>query len=294
MAQLAVIIGGLLLIAPSQASDVVDRSTPQAFLSKYMSSGAAFAPRATRTAVFSGEDYASMDGPALAAAIDGKRKELFDMRLENRQGRQKATFKSNVVRNLKKDIARMMPFLEAKQASSNPNMVLREQAQGRRENSKSYAKFITPTFNHVKRGSIPGATSDKEENQVTQNMLANDSYKPMTLSAIGVGLLALATMLGVRMRRRLQPATALASSDGLAPVVFAVTASAPGDNIMEMKSQDAESPQNSLPLTVSYAARSSSPASGLAEAPGAFAPRGGLPTAARSSPTSQTERKVIG
>merc|ERR1719247_3995210 len=124
-------------------------------------------------------------------------------------------------------------------------------------------------------------------------MLANDSYTPMTLSAIGVGLLALATMLGVRMRRRLQPATALASSDGLAPVVFAVTASAPGDN-MEMKSQDAESPQNSLPLTVSYAARSSSPASGLAEAPGAFAPRGGLPTAARSSPTSQTERKVIG
>jgi len=50
---------------------------------------AAFAPRAaapsTRpVARFAGEDYASMDGPALAAAIDGKRKELFDMRLENR------------------------------------------------------------------------------------------------------------------------------------------------------------------------------------------------------------------
>ena len=49
---------------------------------------AAFAPRAAPStrpvAVFAGEDYASMDGPALAAAIDGKRKELFDMRLENR------------------------------------------------------------------------------------------------------------------------------------------------------------------------------------------------------------------
>ena len=49
---------------------------------------AAFAPSvrpATRpVARFAGEDYASMDGPALAAAIDGKRKELFDMRLENR------------------------------------------------------------------------------------------------------------------------------------------------------------------------------------------------------------------
>ena len=53
-----------------------------------LGSAAAFAPRAavpaTRTVVFAGEDYASMDGPALAAAIDGKRKELFDMRLENR------------------------------------------------------------------------------------------------------------------------------------------------------------------------------------------------------------------
>ena len=49
---------------------------------------AAFAPSARTTrpvaVVFAGEDYASMDGPALAAAIDGKRKELFDMRLENR------------------------------------------------------------------------------------------------------------------------------------------------------------------------------------------------------------------
>ena len=36
------------------------------------------------------------------------------------------------MRNLKKDIARMMPFLEAKQASGSPNVALREQAKGRR------------------------------------------------------------------------------------------------------------------------------------------------------------------
>ena len=99
-----------------------------------LGSAAAFAPRAapmTTTVVFAeaSADYASMDGPALAASIDGKRKELFDLRLENRQGRQKTTFKSNVVKNLKRDIARMMPFLEAKQASSSPNGALREQAQ---------------------------------------------------------------------------------------------------------------------------------------------------------------------
>ena len=102
---------------------------------------AAFAPRAPGSAATrkrkessTGEDYAShgRPGPRESAAIDGKRKELFDMRLENRQGRQKTTFKSNVVRNLKKDIARMMPFLEAKQASGSPNVALREQAKGRR------------------------------------------------------------------------------------------------------------------------------------------------------------------
>ena len=120
-----------------------------------LGSATAFAPRAapmaTRTVVFAGEDYASMDGPALAAAIDGKRKELFDMRLENRQGRQKTTFKSNVVRNLKKDIARMMPFLEAKQASGSPNVALREQAKGRRARKEtvSYTHLTLPTIRLV-------------------------------------------------------------------------------------------------------------------------------------------------
>ena len=56
------------------------------------------------------------------------------------QGRQKTTFKSNVVRNLKKDIARMMPFLEAKQASGSPNVALREQAKGRRARKDSKEK----------------------------------------------------------------------------------------------------------------------------------------------------------
>merc|ERR1740138_1599317 len=84
----------------------------------------------------------------------------------------------------------------------------------------------------------PPKIADKEENQVVQKLLAYDSYKPITLSAIGVGLLSLVTMLGVCMRRHLQPATALASSGGLGPVILINTASAPGDNIMEMKSQD--------------------------------------------------------
>merc|ERR1719271_1508885 len=99
------------------------------------------------------------------------------------------------------------------------------------------------------------------------------------LSAIGIGLLSLATMLGVRLQRRVQPATILASSNGLGPLMPMNTASALGDNVMEMKSQDPnmnysaaalesrpalkvktdrvgwgqQSSQNSHPLTLCYA-----------------------------------------
>jgi len=75
----------------------------------------------------------------------------------------------------------------------------------------------TPTSN-VKHGYGP----DKEEEKAAEKLLANGSNTPTTLSAIGVGMLALVTMLAVRIQRGLQPATILASSS---------------DNVMEMKSQ---------------------------------------------------------
>ena len=46
MAQLAVLMAGLLFLVESQASDVADRSTLQGFLSKYMPSGSD-APRSS-------------------------------------------------------------------------------------------------------------------------------------------------------------------------------------------------------------------------------------------------------
>merc|ERR1719327_1225220 len=66
----------------------------------------------------------------------------------------------------------------------------------------------------------PVPQTTKEEENAAQKLLANGSNTPITLSAIGVGLLALVTMLGVRMQRGLRPATVL------------------NDNIVEMKSQD--------------------------------------------------------
>jgi hypothetical protein len=141
----------------------------------------------------------------------------------------------------------------------------------------SLSKFITPTFSRVKNG--PAADDMKftiaddkpqmqEEKEAVQDLLANDSIKPITLSAIGIGLLSLATLLGVRMSRGLQQTAVVASSGVDMP---SNTASALGDGIMEMKSQGAAafnssqqkssqmvgggqmSSQNSPPLTLCYA-----------------------------------------
>merc|ERR1719359_1484080 len=105
-----------------------------------------------------------------------------------------------------------------------------------------YDKFITPNHNRVKHGngaeSLASHNTDREEKQAVQKLLANDSSNPITLSAIGIGLLSLATMLGVLLRRGLQSATVLASSGGHGPLMPMNTASALGDNVMEMKTQD--------------------------------------------------------
>jgi len=95
----------------------------------------------------------------------------------------------------------------------------------------SKSKFITPSLNRVKHGNGAEALSTKDVNPPT----IADSSNPITLSAIGIGLLSLATLLGARLQRGLQPATIIASSGGLAPLMPMNTASALGDNIMEMQ-----------------------------------------------------------
>merc|ERR1719335_1617247 len=138
-------------------------------------------------------------------------------------------------------------------------------AQGQ-SSMRGYEKFVTPTLQHVKHENgldTRGEASkivDREEQQAVQKLLADDSMNTISLSAIGIGLLSLVTMLGVRLRRGLQPATILAMPLN--------TSSALGDNAMEMKSQDSSvkysaagagwgqlSSQNSDPLTPCYATK---------------------------------------
>merc|ERR1719271_224017 len=115
-----------------------------------------------------------------------------------------------------------------------------------------YDKFITPNFNRVKHGNGPFTTVDDKPvpHSPTQVQDSNNNISPISLTAIGIGMLSIVTMLVVRLRRGLQPATAL------------------GDNLMEMKSQDSNvkvnsgrvgwgqlSSQSPQPLTPCYASK---------------------------------------
>jgi nitrite reductase/ring-hydroxylating ferredoxin subunit len=206
MAQLAVLIAGLLLIAESQASDVVeaDPSTAQGFLSK--------------------QQFSS--------------KQAFD--------------------------------------------------------AANYNNFILPAVSNVKPEM--GANSftiidDKPNHQPKPEInTKDDSNMHVTLSAIGVGLLALVTMLGASMRRGLQPATILA-----------------GNNMMEMRSQGPgvgwgqQSSLNSRPLTSCYATPSSGPATDealegtyLGTPSGPFDPLGTYESSARKAEINNGRLAMVG
>jgi GTP-binding protein len=126
-----------------------------------------------------------------------------------------------------------------------------------------YDKFITPSMGVGPFRIVDDKTKDVNPPTIADRELINYSINPITLSAIGIGLLSLVTLLGVRLRRGLQPVTVLANSSGSGPLMPMNTASALGDNVMEMKTQDKVnnsrvgwgqlSSQNSHPSTVRYA-----------------------------------------
>jgi len=107
-----------------------------------------------------------------------------------------------------------------------------------------YDKFITPNLKHMKHTGGLDALSDRsnpaehvpQEEKAAQKMLSNDSNMPVSLSGICIGLVSLATMLGLglrgRIQRGLQSATILPGGDMSAPL-------APGsfDNALELETQ---------------------------------------------------------
>merc|ERR1719353_2326772 len=108
-----------------------------------------------------------------------------------------------------------------------------------------FSKFVLPAVSNVKHGNGPEALSSHhnspteyspatDEQQAVQKLLANASNRPMTLSAIGVALFSLATMLGARLWR--------ASSGSLGSDMSVAMAPASGDNNMELKAQSETTP----------------------------------------------------
>merc|ERR1719398_326554 len=101
-----------------------------------------------------------------------------------------------------------------------------------------YDKFIIASVNRGKHGNGPDALAhhnnlaehgpavedpntpiiaEREEKQAVQKKLADDSSSPFSVSAIGVALFSLVTMIGVGIRRKFQQTTVLASTSGSGP-----------------------------------------------------------------------------
>merc|ERR1719426_617016 len=94
--------------------------------------------------------------------------------------------------------------------------------------------------------------------------VANDSSMPLGLSAIGVSLLTIAAMLGVRIRRGLQQSTSSGGHESDMSVALAPTSA---DAILELKTQHSTSRSNgwsqqssndSRPTTLCYATEAAS------------------------------------
>jgi acetyl esterase/lipase len=209
MAQrITAIMAGLLFLVESEASDVAHRSALQGFLSKYTPAGAD-APRSSMS------DYDKFITPNLNRVKHEKGAEALASHNDLAEPGLGMGVRPFTIVNDKP-----VPHPTAQVEDSMAFTTARE------EPSISTEDFNPPTI------------ADREEKQAVQKLVTNDSSNPMTLSAIGIGLLSLAMMLGVRLRRGLQPASILASSGGLGPVRPINTASDLGDYVMEMKSQD--------------------------------------------------------
>jgi hypothetical protein len=216
MAQFAALKAGLLLIAGSQASDVSD----QGFLSKFVPVGTQRAPTSLNGYVPDGLSEAEYKASVNAEKTKAnKNKQRFPTGkdrtlnvadyLKNLEGKQ--TFKGDKVTGSGHTYAKQK--FDSKEAF--------DKAAGR------FGKFILPAVSNVKQDSMAfkefqsSKISAGEEEKSAQTLFANDSSMPITLPAIGVGLLALVTMIVARMR------------------TGATSVLAPGlsDNFMEMQSQ---------------------------------------------------------
>jgi hypothetical protein len=109
--------------------------------------------------------------------------------------------------------------------------------KGQVHNSMGFSSTREQSWINSKDFDLPNI-ADKEGDKAVQKLLTNDnSNMPITLSAIGVALLTLVTLIGVRVRRGLQPSSVLASSSILGSDMSINKTPGMSENNMEITSQ---------------------------------------------------------
>merc|ERR1719201_1758819 len=189
---------GMLLIAGSQASDVAD----QGFLSKFVPVGAQRA--ATSLNGYVPQGLSEAEYKAAKNAEDAKKaqnkqrfpkgKATLDIADWLKQMEQKQTFTGDKFSG--------SGHTYAKQKFSSESEF--DKANGRTSGSSPFknpfSQFVLPAVSNVKEFQSSKMAA-KEEEKSAQTVFANDSSMPINLPAIGVGLLALVTMIATHMRR---------------------------------------------------------------------------------------------
>jgi len=136
-----------------------------------------------------------------------------------------------------------------------------------------YDKFVVPNFNHMKQGVKPLANTkdfepstiiDKEEQRAAEKMLAHDSSRSISISAIGVMVLTLVTLFGIRVRRELDKVVIFTpgSGESMAPAsdsnALEMKASQPSISVEKLgwdqqAAKKLQAAKNAGPLTLAYA-----------------------------------------
>jgi hypothetical protein len=134
-----------------------------------------------------------------------------------------------------------------------------------------YDKFVVPNFNHMKQGVKPLANTkdfepltiiDKEEQKAAEKMLAHDSSRSISISAIGVMVLTLVTLFGIRVRRELDKVVIFTPAPASAPAsdsnALEMKASQPSFSVEKLgwdqqAAKKLQAAKNAGPLTLAYA-----------------------------------------
>jgi lysyl-tRNA synthetase class 2 len=206
MAQLVLHVAGLLFLVESQASDVADHLSHHGFLSKYIPSGSDSSKRSM-------SGYDKFTTPNLDRVKQGNGADPLSSHSSPAEPSPNMGADPFTIVDDKPALhptAQVQDAIAFKAARGEPSIIMKD--------------LNPPTI------------ADREEKQGVQKLLTDASINSTALSAIGIGLLSLVTMLGVRLRRSLQPLTVPVSSGGLGHDMPMNTASALGDNVMEMNS----------------------------------------------------------